>query len=272
MTCHNLTTAAIATNLHQMANGYLDHDVIDSTKLEGPWDFDIEWTSRGALAAKGSEGISIFDAVDKQLGLKLQLQNIPQPSLAIASVNRKPTANASGIATALALPQARFEVAIIKPADPNARPFTGIIYSGGSQMRAGGTLRAMMSLALQISPNISADMITGLPKSADTQAWDITAKVPMTGEGTPNSANGRPQPPPLSVALEMLRGLLVDQFELKTHTENREVTVYALTSDGKTEDDPCGGIGAFRLQARSQRAQALSEHAGDDRLQEHEHR
>jgi uncharacterized protein (TIGR03435 family) len=36
-------------------------------------------------------------------------------------------------------------------------------------------------------------------------------------------------PPPLSVGLEMLRGLLLDQFELKTHTENREVTVYALT-------------------------------------------
>jgi uncharacterized protein (TIGR03435 family) len=26
---------------------------------------------------------------------------------------------------------------------------------------------------------------------------------------------------------------LVEQFELKTHTENREITVYALTVDGK---------------------------------------
>jgi uncharacterized protein (TIGR03435 family) len=232
VTCHNLTTEAIATNLHQMAGGYLDHDVVDSTKLEGPWDFDLEWTSRNALSAKGSEGISIFEAVDKQLGLKLQLQDVPMPSLAIASVNRKPSANASDIATALALPQARFEVAIIKPADPNARPFTGILYTGGSQMRAGGTLRGMISIALQISPNIAADMVTGLPKSADTQAWDITAKVPMTGEGAPNSAGGKLQPPPLSVALEMLRGLLSDQFELKTHTENREVTVYALTVNG----------------------------------------
>ena len=42
--------------------------------------------------------------------------------------------------------------------------------------------------------------------------------------------NGRPLPPPLSVGLEMLRNLLVDQFGLKTHSENREVTVYALTS------------------------------------------
>ena len=100
-------------------------------------------------------------------------------------------------------------------------------------MRAGGTLRALIAMALQISPNVAADMVVGLPKSADSQAWDITAKVPSTGEGAPNVVGGRPLPPPLSVGLEMLRGLLVDQFELKTHTENREVTVYALTLGSK---------------------------------------
>lgn len=41
-------------------------------------------------------------------------------------------------------------------------------------------------------------------------------------------------PPPLSVALEMLRGLLVEEFELSTHAETREVTVYALTLAGRT--------------------------------------
>ena len=143
--CHNLTAAAIAENLHQMAGGYLDHDVIDSTKLEGSWDFDLEWTGRGALAAKGADGISIFDAVDKQLGLKLELQNVPMPALVIESVNRKPTANPDGIEATLALAAARFEAATIKPADPNGRPFTGLLYTGGSQMKAGGTLRALIA-------------------------------------------------------------------------------------------------------------------------------
>jgi uncharacterized protein (TIGR03435 family) len=72
-------------------------------------------------------------------------------------------------------------------------------------------------------------MVTGLPKSADSQSWEINAKVPSMGEGAPNIVKGRPLPPPLSVGLEMLRGLLLDQFQLKTHTEDREVTVYALT-------------------------------------------
>src|ERR1700747_930704 len=103
-------------------------------------------------------------------------------------------------------------------------------------MKAGGTLRALIAMSLQISPNIAGDMITGLPKSADSQHWEITAKVPSTGEGAPNIVRGRTLPPPLSVGLEMLHGLLIDQFELKTHTENREVTVYALTiASGKTK-------------------------------------
>jgi uncharacterized protein (TIGR03435 family) len=227
--CHNLTAAAIGDNLHQMAGGYLDHDVIDSTKLEGSWDFDIEWTGRGALAAKGADGISIFAAVDKQLGLKLELQNVPMPSLVIESVNRKPTGNPEGVATILAVAPARFEAASIKPADPDKPPMTGLLYTGGSEMKAGGTLRALIAMALQIPPNVAGDTLIGLPKFADSQRWDILAKVPSTGEGAPNVVRGRPQPPPLSVGLEMLRGLMLDRFELKTHTENREVTVYALT-------------------------------------------
>jgi uncharacterized protein (TIGR03435 family) len=51
-----------------MAGGYLDHDVIDSTKLDGSWDFDLEWTARGAPVAKGADGISVFDSVEKTVG------------------------------------------------------------------------------------------------------------------------------------------------------------------------------------------------------------
>jgi uncharacterized protein (TIGR03435 family) len=239
VTCRNLTGAAIADNLHQMANGYFDHDVVDATKLEGTWDFDLEWTPRGALAAKGADGLPVFEAVEKQLGLKADLQNIPMDSFVVERVNRKPTPNPAGMETALALAAARFEAAQIKPADPDARPFVGLLYTGGSQMRAGGTLRQMIAMALQVSPNIANDVVLGLPKVADTQRWEITAKVPSSGEGAPNIVRGRPVPPPLSVGLEMLRGLLVDQFGLKTHTENREVTVYALTlASGKPKLTP----------------------------------
>jgi uncharacterized protein (TIGR03435 family) len=228
--CHNLTAQGIAENLRQIAGGYFDHDIVDQTKLEGTYDFDLEWTPRGVLAAKGADGISVFDAVDKQLGLKVELKNVPMPALVIQSVNRKPIPNPATVSAALNFAEARFEAATIKPADPDAQPFVGLLYTGGSQMRAGGTLRQMIAMALQISPNVAGDTLIGIPKSADTQRWDITAKVPSTGEGAPNIVNGRPQPPPLSIGLEMLRGLLVESFELKNHTETREVTVYALTA------------------------------------------
>jgi uncharacterized protein (TIGR03435 family) len=245
VSCHNQTSQQIADDLKQMAGGYttyLNHEVIDATKLEGVWDFDLEFTPSPLVPNKGPDAITIFDAVNKQLGLKLDLQDVPVPMLVVAGVNRKPTANPPEVAAALALAAPRFEVAAIKPADPKQPIFAGLRYTGGSEMRAGGTLHALIALAFQIQPNAANDKLAGLPKSADSQVWEITAKLPSTGEGAPNSIGGRPQAPPLSVGLEMLRGLLVDEFELKTHTENREATVYALTvGDGKpklTKADP----------------------------------
>ncbi len=232
--CHKLTAAEIATNLRQMAGGYLDHDVIDETHLDGAFDFDIEWTARGQLGAKGPDGISIFSAVEKQLGLKLELKDVPQPSLAIEHVNRKPTPNPPDAEAGLAEAPPKFEAAVIKPADPTKPPMQGLLYTGGSEMTSGGTLSFLIALSLQISPNLAGDMIVGVPKAADEQHWAITAKVPTTGEGAPTIINGRPTPPPFSVALQMLYNLLLEQFQLKTHTENREVTVYALTvANGK---------------------------------------
>lgn len=232
VTCHNLTSGQIADNLHAMAGGYttyLTHDVVDETKLEGKWDFDLEFTPATILPDKGRDGISIFEAVNKQLGLKLELQDVPVPVLVVASVNRKPSPNSPQVETALALAAPRFEVASIKPANPDQRVLRGLLYRGGSQMQIGGTLRSLIAQAFQIQPNAANDKIVGLPKFANSQLWEITAKLPSTGEGAPNSAAGRPMPPPLSIILDMLKGLLIDQFDLKTHTENREATVYAVT-------------------------------------------
>ncbi len=230
--CRNLTVAAIAENLHQMAGGYLDHDVIDSTGLDGVYDFDLEWTDRPLLTVQGADGISLFTAVEKQLGLKLQVQNVSVPSFVIEKVNRRPAPNPRGIETSLATAAARFEAAGIRLADP-AKSFTGVSYAGGTEVHAGGTLRQLIAMALQIPPDVAADTVIGLPKSADDVTWDIVAKMPETGEGAPRLVHGQRQPPPLSVAVEMLRGLLVESFEMKTHTENREVLVYALTIAGK---------------------------------------
>jgi uncharacterized protein (TIGR03435 family) len=230
--CRNVTAAAIAENLRRMAGGYLDHDVIDSTGLDGVYDFDLEWTDHPLLAVKGADGISFFTAVEKRLGLRLEIQNVSVPSFVIETVNRRPSPNPTGIETSLVTAAARFEAASIKLADP-AKSFTGVSYAGGTQVHAGGTLRQLIALALQIPPDVAADTVIGLPKSADDVRWDIVAKMPGTGEGAPRLVQGRRQPPPFSVTLEMLRGLLVDSFQMKTHIQNRQVTVHVLTVAGK---------------------------------------
>src|SRR5579884_661072 len=119
--CHNLTSAQIAENLRQMASGYLDHPVIDSTHLEGNYDFELTWTARGLLAAAGADGISIFDAVDKQLGLKLELQKNDAPVIVVDSVNEKPTDNLPGVGQATEEDaRVEFEAAVVKPIAPDS--------------------------------------------------------------------------------------------------------------------------------------------------------
>ena len=78
----------------------------------------------------------------------------------------------------------------------------------------------MIATALLIPPDVAADTVIGLPKFADDVRWDIVAKMPQTGEGAPQLVHGQRQPPPFGVAAEVLRGLLVDSFEMRnSHRE-----------------------------------------------------
>ncbi len=234
--CRNITMADFAVQVHLMAGGYLDHLVVDSTNLEGSWDFDIKWTGRGQLQAAGADGISIFDAVDKQLGLKLDLQKQPMPAIIISSVNEKPTDNLPGIAEALApSPRVEFEAADIKPSAPDSpQQGVGVRYQNGGRITAVGALKDLIGIALQIPPNLTSDLLVGLlPKSATTTRWDIVAKTPSEGIGAADHTGGRETAPPISVALMMMRSLLEDRFGLKTHTEEQMATVYGMEPKGE---------------------------------------
>ena len=242
ITCHNLTSAQIAENLHQMAGGpintYLPREVLDSTGLEGRWDFDLEFTPIAVLDLKGRDGIPLFDAVSKQLGLNLELKDVPMPSLVVESANRKPTPNAPGVAANLGVTPPRFEAAIVKPANPDVRVQGGL---RGSELRFVTNLKGLIAQAYSIQPNAENDEIIGLPKFAESQPWEITAKLPSTGDGAPVAGGARPQPPPRAIVMEMLLGVLEDQFELKVHRENREATVYAMTVSGKPKMTQAAG-------------------------------
>jgi uncharacterized protein (TIGR03435 family) len=221
--CHHMSMAAFATQIRQMAGGYLTNPVVDSTGINGFWDFDINWTPRGALRAGGDDGISVFDAVDRQLGLKLEAQKFPMPVIVVDSANQKPADNPPGVSESLppAKP-AEFEVADIKPSLPGATGRGGGFQPGGRIDLRGVPLKMLIVLAWDLTPQ---DDLVGAPKFVDSATFDLVAKAATTIQGPTNG-------PPIEIddLRMMLRALLADRFKLKTHYEDRPVTAYTLVA------------------------------------------
>ena len=106
---------AFAAMLRGLSAEYVMYPVVNTTGLEGAWDFDFQWTPRGPLR-DGRGGISLFDAMDSQLGIHLEEHTMPLPVLVVNSVNRKPLENSSGGTASLRGSEPiEFEVASVRP-------------------------------------------------------------------------------------------------------------------------------------------------------------
>lgn len=69
--CHRMNSANVAQQLQALAPGYFtDGPILDKSGLKGVYDFKLEWITK-VEANNGSDGPTIFDAVQQQLGLKL---------------------------------------------------------------------------------------------------------------------------------------------------------------------------------------------------------
>ena len=106
-TCHNTTMAQFVDKLPnvQGAAGYFNHPLVDLTGLKDSYDFEFTWSpparfrGRGMLQSSGSapaaqdpvSGYTIFEAIDKQLGLKLAEQKYPMPVVVVDHVDRTPS-------------------------------------------------------------------------------------------------------------------------------------------------------------------------------------
>ncbi len=226
--CHNTTMETFAEDLHNWAGGYLSNPVFDATGLKGSWDFDIKWTNKGQLQRAGADGISIFDAVEKELGLKLDLKTAPRPVLIVDSVNEKPTANAAGLEKILPpAPPAVFDVATIKPAQPDARMSGNI--NGGQVNVQGFSLKLLISYAWDLNPNDNDSLVA--PKWLDTDRFDILAKV--SGDTLGANTQHAPQIDQEDLR-QMLRALLIERFQIKSHIEDRPLTAYTLVAVNPT--------------------------------------
>jgi uncharacterized protein (TIGR03435 family) len=227
VTCHNLTLDQIADNLRGMANGYLTNPVVNSTGLKGAWDFDIKWTGRGQLARAGGDGISIFDAVQHQLGLKLEAKTAPLPVIVVDSVNEAPTPNVAGLDKLLPPPPpAAFDVTVIKPSDPDAKNAQGQITPNLVDVK-GITLHDLIGFAWEIN-SVDKEAIVGAPKWLDHDRFDILGKVAT--DPNAGSAKGAQQIDQDGLE-QMIKTMLADRFQMKSHMGEHLADAYTMVAD-----------------------------------------
>jgi uncharacterized protein (TIGR03435 family) len=170
----------------------------------------------GSVHAEDGPYVSVFDALNKQMGLKLDTEPVPTPVIAVDSVSQTPTANPPWVEAALhsaSLPP-KFEAAAVKPSDPDARAARYEMQVGGRFVVQGMTMSFLLSHALH---DDNMNPIVNLPGWASTKRFDIVAKAP------PASALLT-----VETVAPLLHALLTDRFKLKTHREKRLVSVYEL--------------------------------------------
>jgi uncharacterized protein (TIGR03435 family) len=231
-TCRNVTMAAFAEQMRTMpsAQEFLGTSpVLDRTGLEGAWDFDFKASLPLRLPVPTvGENISFPDALDKQLGLKLEPEKVPLPVIVVESVNRTPTPNAPGVEQRLPKAPAEFEVATVRPTAPKqgAGPVPlGIRILPGGRVNITGL---PLKLLIQQAWSVTNDMIVGAPPWMDTDRYDIVGKAPE--EDGAGQGPGPGQQVDIDTVWMMVRALLAERFKLATHMEDRPMNAYTLVA------------------------------------------
>jgi uncharacterized protein (TIGR03435 family) len=222
--CRNITMAEFAAGLRGMMGASVGpNPVLEQTGLQGKWNFDVKWSLQlnGPLMTDTGGRITVFDALDKQVGLKLEEKQIPVPVIVVESVNKTPGENPAGTAEALPVipTPTEFEVASVKPSDPGGRGGSFQMQPGGRLTVVGMPMRFLISRAFNSNNN---DQVVGLPNWVDTERFDILAKAPSGGPSAPGIDTEALAP--------MMLALLADRFKMAYHTEERLVSTYSLVS------------------------------------------
>ena len=228
VSCRNVTMEAFAAALKGLAATDVPNVVVDSTGLKGSWDFDLKWAQRFVIQILGAaDVVTLPDAIDKQLGLKLEEQKVPTPVLVVDKVNEKPTDNPDAATKLPPPPPVEFEVVDIKPSAPlTAANIQSLSESlGRTGFFPGGRVNlprfSLRTAALYAWNLVSQDDIVGAP--IPTTSFDIVAKAPP--EVSPVNGNA-----PLQDLGPMLQAMLIDRFKMKAHFEDRPVNAYTLVA------------------------------------------
>jgi uncharacterized protein (TIGR03435 family) len=100
----------------------------------------------------------------------------------------------------------------VKPGDPNAR---GRLYTfrGDQVLSINTTVLNIITFAYDLHER----QVASLPAWASDLKWDVTIKPDTPGQ------------PNIDQMKKLFQEVLVDRFQLKTHNEKRQLSVYAIT-------------------------------------------
>jgi uncharacterized protein (TIGR03435 family) len=228
--CRNMTMASFAGILPGVreASGYLfGYRVVDRTGLKGSWDFSLKWTPRVARLARpvAGEPVTLFDALEKQVGLKLSPIHMNMPVVVVDSVSETPTPNPPGV-TEKAPVRLEFEVAEIKPDPLNERGSSVSIQPGGL-VRINMTLKGLIQEAWE--DYARSDRIVGATKRMENP-FEVIAKAPAQEDAVAGWNGPVWNGVDVDSMRKMLRALLAERFGLVTHYEDRLVIGYELVA------------------------------------------
>jgi len=223
--CRNMSMDAFVANLPSMIGSNVGRNpLLNETGIKGNFNFDLSY-SMGLIGPMMDEGshISMFTAVEKQLGLKLEERQVPTPVYVIDHVERTPSPNPPGTSELLppvVLPT-EFEVASVKPTDPGAgRGGRYQMQQGGRLVADGMNLRFLIQRAFNVFNN---EAVVNMPNFADSERFDVVAKAPPVNGAPLGNMD-------MDLMAPMMLSLLKDRFGLKFHSEDRPVTAYTLVA------------------------------------------
>jgi uncharacterized protein (TIGR03435 family) len=252
--CRNVTMAGFAAAMSGMFGANVGpNPVSDETDLKkGAWDFELQFSFNmiGPVGAQGgADRISFADALEKQLGLKLEKREVPMPVTVIDGVNETPIPNPPEMKLNLPTLPTEFEVAAIKPTPPDFRFGNFQPQRGGRVNIQGLTLENLIAQAWGL---YGRDQVAGLPNFAKNDRWDIIAEAPTYGpDPDAASAPGGPAEGPRFQTIDqdsinvMLRNILIERFKIQFHMEDRPSTAFVITAlkPKMKKADPAGRTG-----------------------------
>lgn len=249
--CRGVTMDQFISALRRLAPAFFENlPAVNSTSLEGAWDMDLKYPPRGFRIDPSGETTvmnanGLFDALDKQLGLKLELGKAPQAVLTVESVNEQPAPDPPGVAAALPpLPAPEFEVASLRPCDSDGARLAPLRVEPGGRVTGCMPLSTLFYQAFNTN---AQQRPVGLPKALEdtglSNRISIVAKAPA---GVfPAFADAAQTRETLNV---MLRALLVDRYKIAYHYEDRPVDAFTLAAakPKMTKADPSQRTGCTR--------------------------